>query len=196
MTGRRAVTHSKHRRAFLGFRSLSERAAQWLDLRTGSALLAQQPREFGRRGISALANEANILEMAHKVAAKIKDIPVADRRDLLSGRRCWKGCFADSLRPWVRTAERRNASKPRPAKAERRCCAGRRHLERPAGQRRALWFYPTTEVRAVLSELGTSSNMKAGLVGMKLEWRKVDRGRLVLYADEHPSMIARRIQAQ
>ena len=24
---------------------------------------------------------------------------------------------------------------------------------------------------------------------MKLEWRKVDRGRLVLYADEHPSMI-------
>lgn len=25
---------------------------------------------------------------------------------------------------------------------------------------------------------------------MKLEWRKVDRGRLVLYADEHPSMIA------
>ena len=101
-------------RAFLGFRFLSERAAQWLDLRTGSALLAQQPREFGRRGISALANEANILEMAHKVAAKIKDIPVADRRDLLSGRRCWKGCFADSLRPWVRTAERRNASKPRP----------------------------------------------------------------------------------
>ena len=25
---------------------------------------------------------------------------------------------------------------------------------------------------------------------MKLEWRKVDHGRLVLYADEHPSMIA------
>jgi len=72
-------------RAFLGFRFLSERAAQWLELRTGSALLAQQPREFGRGGISALANEANILEMAHKVAAKIKDIPVADRRDLLSG---------------------------------------------------------------------------------------------------------------
>jgi hypothetical protein len=24
---------------------------------------------------------------------------------------------------------------------------------------------------------------------MKLEWRKVDRGRLVLYADDHPSMI-------
>jgi hypothetical protein len=75
----------------LGFRFLSERAAQWLELRTGSALLAQQPREFGRGGISALANEANILEMAHKVAAKIKDIPVADGRDFLSG------SFADDV---------------------------------------------------------------------------------------------------
>jgi hypothetical protein len=47
--------------------------------------LAQQPRKFGRGRISALANQAGILKMPHKTAAKIKDIPVADRGDLLPG---------------------------------------------------------------------------------------------------------------
>jgi hypothetical protein len=53
--------------------------------------LAQQPREFRWGGISFLTNQAIILKMAYEVAVKIKDLPVADGRDLPAI------CFAENL---------------------------------------------------------------------------------------------------
>ena len=142
-------------RAFLGFRFLSERAAQWLDLRTGSALLAQQPREFGRRGSPPLRTKPTFWRWPTRLPLKSKIFP-----SRIVAIFCLVGVVGKGA---SRIASAHGSEPPsagtRASRGLRQSPMLRRSSPfgtpgRPGG--RALWFYPTTEVRAVLSELSTS----------------------------------------